>query len=975
MDREQWSPDYPQSARRADMESTSSTGDAESQTAALQPDQIKEDPDGKPPFVHVKSEFGPGSVAISDKPRQTIQLILANIKTLSQNDKYLLYLKLPSEISDIIDPFRQPLNPLGSRSEICRTIVWIRTHLEEDQNISLPKKEVYNEYEQYCDKNHIKPLSQADFGKVMKQVFPKVRARRLGQRGNSKYCYSGLRRRISLEPPSLPDIVDNPLSTENSITQSSVSAAWLVIKDWAQQQLGVQFTSLQSLAHYLSRNCFVGSEAPSKVSANGDSHSKGEEPVGGKGVNKHREMQLQLQKKIQQRNEGKERKRKLQTPKPESKPVAKKCRSHSVPASAIASALTQESALLGTGCLTSGECSTASSSCGSNSVSPTQQSRIICDQPEFTQLTALPDFKSFQKPVTEGVAGAVVPDKVAPTGTKVAIPRLQPQTPSKAAGQVKATPPHKAKYKSIQPRLQPCDIATYNAAAVPVALAEPRSQLVQNEQDKPVNDKIMDKCADNLNECGGDDEDDFPLTRERLDSVSNVEKDAMDEYLGTNNSQHEEELSKYFHTNGDSAEIPAPDLDQTSKLSTLRQLLEQNGISEKRALASILPEPAPPFPSLPPFLQTLPSSRRRVSFETPLAEDAVPPSPSAQNKNFSFTPISPGPHSPTQSKCSSTSASPFVSPRNTPLPRAKNNAVASILLASDSRKRVKVKKELELSLDMKTDGAVKSYMAMSAPVSPMLASGKCNLLQKLLNASSKVQYTPEYAQPGPGEDAQFFPPDALNRSQSVPLSQMQAALDGQMISSLPESAVNVKSLLNTLGNEGQLCDNNNIDTFNLDMSSNNQCLMEYGLNLINTCGESEFSQFGHKLGARNITRSHSMDVDSSGGFDVNKCRSTQMPFTPTLKAPANRTANKNFLANSRSYPSTPLNSTETFIFHHQVSSDCLINGSESTTETLDFIPTFEIDSSDTGVGQMDGSFGLMDDNGILIQQGFNGNIN
>lgn len=70
---------------------------------------------------------------------------------------------------------------------------------------------VINTFRQYCDTNNIKPLSQADFGKVMKQVFPKVRARRLGQRGNSKYCYSGLQRRISLDPPELPDLSDKPL--------------------------------------------------------------------------------------------------------------------------------------------------------------------------------------------------------------------------------------------------------------------------------------------------------------------------------------------------------------------------------------------------------------------------------------------------------------------------------------------------------------------------------------------------------------------------------------------------------------------------------------------------------------------------------------------------------------------------------------------------------------------------------------------
>lgn len=72
--------------------------------------------------------------------------ILEQIKSLSQIGKFLLYLKLPSEVSNPVDPFRQPLNPLGNRSEIYRTISWIKTHLEEDPDISLPKQEVYNGY-------------------------------------------------------------------------------------------------------------------------------------------------------------------------------------------------------------------------------------------------------------------------------------------------------------------------------------------------------------------------------------------------------------------------------------------------------------------------------------------------------------------------------------------------------------------------------------------------------------------------------------------------------------------------------------------------------------------------------------------------------------------------------------------------------------------------------------------------------------
>lgn len=55
-------------------------------------------------------------------------------------------MKLPTETVNNIDPLRQPLNPLGSRTEINQTIMWIKTHLEEDPEISLQKKGVYDEY-------------------------------------------------------------------------------------------------------------------------------------------------------------------------------------------------------------------------------------------------------------------------------------------------------------------------------------------------------------------------------------------------------------------------------------------------------------------------------------------------------------------------------------------------------------------------------------------------------------------------------------------------------------------------------------------------------------------------------------------------------------------------------------------------------------------------------------------------------------
>lgn len=46
----------------------------------------------------------------------------------------------------LLDPLRQPQNPLGTRSEINHTINWVRSHLEHDPNVSIPKQDVYEDY-------------------------------------------------------------------------------------------------------------------------------------------------------------------------------------------------------------------------------------------------------------------------------------------------------------------------------------------------------------------------------------------------------------------------------------------------------------------------------------------------------------------------------------------------------------------------------------------------------------------------------------------------------------------------------------------------------------------------------------------------------------------------------------------------------------------------------------------------------------
>ena len=60
-------------------------------------------------------------------------------------------------------------------------------HFEDSPTTSLPRSALYSHYLEFCQDHNIMPLNQAGFGKVIKLIFPNVRSRRLGNRGNSRY--------------------------------------------------------------------------------------------------------------------------------------------------------------------------------------------------------------------------------------------------------------------------------------------------------------------------------------------------------------------------------------------------------------------------------------------------------------------------------------------------------------------------------------------------------------------------------------------------------------------------------------------------------------------------------------------------------------------------------------------------------------------------------------------------------------------
>ncbi|KAH8388246.1 hypothetical protein KR093_001910, partial [Drosophila rubida] len=222
--------------------------------------------------------------SLDDAAKLQIAQILESVAGMKPIEKLFLYLRLPSESADT-DPLRQPQNPLGTRSEINHTINWVRSHLEHDAQVSIPKQDVYNDYIAYCERLSIKPLSTADFGKVMKQVFPGVRPRRLGTRGNSRYCYAAMRKTTKLTPPQLPQLCkDEPLdecelneATASQLNRSpSVAgslgastendASWDVVRTWAEKLLNTKLDSVAELASRIKCNNapILGGLAPKK---------------------------------------------------------------------------------------------------------------------------------------------------------------------------------------------------------------------------------------------------------------------------------------------------------------------------------------------------------------------------------------------------------------------------------------------------------------------------------------------------------------------------------------------------------------------------------------------------------------------------------------------------------------------------------------------------------------------------------------
>ncbi|KAK2160599.1 hypothetical protein NP493_1637g00007 [Ridgeia piscesae] len=76
--------------------------------------------------------------------------------------------------------------PALAKLNASAAIDWLQQNYEEQNSVSLPRGALYSHYLDFCQEANIEPMNQASLGKVIRSIFPDVKTRRLGTRGQSK---------------------------------------------------------------------------------------------------------------------------------------------------------------------------------------------------------------------------------------------------------------------------------------------------------------------------------------------------------------------------------------------------------------------------------------------------------------------------------------------------------------------------------------------------------------------------------------------------------------------------------------------------------------------------------------------------------------------------------------------------------------------------------------------------------------------
>src|SRR5271154_6799829 len=144
----------------------------------------------------------------------------------SQEIRRLAFAALTESVENLANRTRAEEN--GTNGEKARQMFgmsWLMRNCEVS-NGATPRNRVYARYVSLCATERLKPLNPASFGKLVRAVYPDIKTRRLGVRGQSKYHYCGIKLRDDDPNAPTPDVsgdLDDNIKYPSLVKKADVS--------------------------------------------------------------------------------------------------------------------------------------------------------------------------------------------------------------------------------------------------------------------------------------------------------------------------------------------------------------------------------------------------------------------------------------------------------------------------------------------------------------------------------------------------------------------------------------------------------------------------------------------------------------------------------------------------------------------------------------------------------------------------------
>ena len=98
---------------------------------------------------------------------------------------------------------------VANGDKVLNAATWLKANYEPCEGVSVARCILYSHYTQACRQCGMEWVNPASFGKIIRNIFPSLKTRRLGTRGQSKYHYYGIKPR-NMNDPFLKDQIYIP---------------------------------------------------------------------------------------------------------------------------------------------------------------------------------------------------------------------------------------------------------------------------------------------------------------------------------------------------------------------------------------------------------------------------------------------------------------------------------------------------------------------------------------------------------------------------------------------------------------------------------------------------------------------------------------------------------------------------------------------------------------------------------------------